>query len=348
LEPNFTFHWNVLAAWVFSIVLADFIYYWFHRHTHTINILWACHVTHHSTEEMNLSVAFRGNAFQRIFEYTYFLPMAMLGIPWEMFFLSHRILKVYQFFVHTRFVGKLGFLELFMVTPSNHRVHHGTQRKYLDRNHGGIFIIWDKLFGSFEEETDEVIYGLTKPVRTFNPITLNLHVYSEILANMKKARNWSDRLKLVFKEPGWKPDYMITPEDEFKEPAYLEKYDPKTPLNVMIYVILQAIVLVSVGLLIWKVAKLDVTQGWPLIIVGSFVVFSLVSINRTMEMKKWSKRSEVIRNIILVGFLVGVAVYFHIPAIVYLSIPLLALALASLFWIVVKRKTFYSYSLATS
>jgi uncharacterized membrane protein len=165
---------------------------------------------------------------------------------------------------------------------------------------------------------------------------------------MKKARNWSDRLKLVFKEPGWKPDYMITPEDEFKEPAYLEKYDPKTPLNVMIYVILQAIVLVSVGLLIWKVAKLDVTQGWPLIIVGSFVVFSLVSINRTMEMKKWSKRSEVIRNIILVGFLVGVAVYFHIPAIVYLSIPLLALALASLFWIVVKRKTFYSYSLATS
>lgn len=348
LEPNFTVHWNVLAAWVFSIVLADFIYYWFHRHTHTINILWACHVTHHSTEEMNLSVAFRGNAFQRIFEYTYFLPMAMLGIPWEMFFLSHRILKVYQFFVHTRFVGKLGFLELFMVTPSNHRVHHGTQRKYLDRNHGGIFIIWDKLFGSFEEETDEVIYGLTKPVRTFNPITLNLHVYSEILANMKKARNWSDRLKLVFKEPGWKPDYMITPEDEFKEPAYTEKYDPKTPLNVMIYVILQAIVLVSVGLLIWKVAKLDVTQGWPLIIVGSFVVFSLVSINRTMEMKKWSKRSEVIRNIILVGFLVGVAVYFHIPAIVYLSIPLLALALASLFWIVVKRKTFYSYSLATS
>jgi alkylglycerol monooxygenase len=344
----FTIHWNYLASWTLALVLVDFIYYWFHRHAHTLNILWACHVTHHSAEDMNLSVAFRGNAFQRIFEYIYFFPLAMLGMPWEIFFFCHRILKVYQFFVHTRFFGKLGFYEYLMVTPSSHRVHHGTERKYLDKNHGGIFIIWDKMFGSFVEEKEEPLYGLTKPVRTFNPITANIHVYSEIIQNVKKARTLSDKLKLIFYEPGWKPDYMKTPEDVFKEPAYTVKYNPNTPQNVMVYVGLQAIVLASVGLLIWKITKLDITQGWPLVIVGLFVIFSLVSINRTMEMKKWSKRSEVIRNVILVSFLISVGFFFKVSGVLYFSIPLLILSLASLIWIVVKRKTFYSDTLATS
>ncbi len=333
------------VAWAVSLVLVDLIYYWFHRHAHTIQIFWACHVTHHSAEEMNFSVSFRGNAFQRIFEYMYFLPLAMIGISWPMFFFCHRIMKVYQFLVHTRFIGKLGFLELFMVTPSNHRVHHGTQLKYIDKNHGGIFIIWDKLFGSFVEETEEPLYGLTKPVGSFNPITANIHVYRDIFQNIKNSRTIGDAFKILFKEPGWKPEYLRSPSDAITEPAYTEKYNPNTPFGVMVYVSLQALILASVGLIIWKVAKLDVTEGWPLFVSGFFLIFSLVSINRIMEMKKWSRRTEVIRNLILSAMFVGVLLYTDVKMISYFTVPLIFLSVLSLLWIVIRRKTFFDLSL---
>lgn len=341
-SPNFVVNWHALGAWTFSVVFADFIYYWFHRHCHEINLFWATHVTHHSTQEMNLSVAFRGNGLQRIFEYMYFLAMALLGIPWAMFLLSHRILKVYQFVVHTRFIGKLGFLEEFMVTPSNHRVHHGTQRKYLDRNHGGIFIIWDRMFGSFEWETDEPIYGLTKPVNSFNPITVNLHVFKDMLFQIFKCKSIGDIFKTIFGPPGWKPTYLQTPDDVFKEPAYMEKYDPKPPMGVMVYVALQAAVLMAVGLVIWKVAKINLEQDMTtLAILSAVIIFSLFSIDRTMEMKRWSRRTEVVRNVLFIIAFVLTLVYSNIPNIAMFAIPLIGLSFVSLLWIILKRKTFF-------
>ncbi|MBP7281822.1 MAG: sterol desaturase family protein [Leptospiraceae bacterium] len=340
-SPSFAVNWKALGGWTFSIILSDFIYYWFHRHCHTFNFLWATHVTHHSTQEMNLSVAFRGNGLQRIFEYTYYLAMAFLGIPWAMFLLSHRILKVYQFFVHTRYFGKLGILETFMVTPSNHRVHHGTQFKYLDKNHGGIFIIWDRLFGTYEDETDEPIYGLTKPINSFNPITENFHVYFDIFKNLFKVKSIKDGLGLFFNLPGWKPEYLRTPADEIKEPAYTEKYDPKPPMGVMIYIALQTFVLMAVGLVIWKFAKLDMEDGITFTIVSIIIVFSLFSINRTMEMKRWSRRTEVVRNALFVAIFIYFLKYSRLPNIEYFALPLTALSLISLLWILIKRKTFF-------
>lgn len=344
-SPSFVVNWHALGAWTFSVVLADFIYYWFHRHCHEINLFWATHVTHHSTQEMNLSVAFRGNGLQRIFEYMYFLVMALLGIPWAMFLLSHRILKVYQFVVHTRFIGKLGFLEEFMVTPSNHRVHHGTQRKYLDRNHGGILIIWDRMFGSFEWETDEPIYGLTKPVNSFNPITVNLHVFKDMFFQIFKCKSIGDVFKTIFGPPGWKPNYLQTPDDVFKEPAYTEKYDPKPPMGVMVYVALQAAVLMAVGLVIWKVAKINLEQDMTMLgILSAVIIFSLFSIDRTMEMKRWSRRTEVVRNVIFILAFVLTLLYSNIPNIAMFAIPLIGLSLVSLLWIIIKRKTFFDLS----
>ncbi|PJZ37477.1 sterol desaturase [Leptospira levettii] len=344
-SPSFVVNWHALGAWTFSVVLADFIYYWFHRHCHEINLFWATHVTHHSTQEMNLSVAFRGNGLQRIFEYMYFLVMALLGIPWAMFLLSHRILKVYQFVVHTRFIGKLGFLEEFMVTPSNHRVHHGTQRKYLDRNHGGIFIIWDRMFGSFEWETDEPIYGLTKPVNSFNPITVNLHVFKDLFFQIFKCKSIGDVFKTIFGPPGWKPTYLQTPDDVFKEPAYTEKYDPKPPMGVMVYVALQAAVLMAVGLVIWKVAKINLEQDMTMLgILSAVIIFSLFSIDRTMEMKRWSRRTEVVRNVLFIFAFVLTLLYSNIPNIAMFAIPLIGLSLVSLLWIIIKRKTFFDLS----
>ncbi|MDF3820242.1 sterol desaturase family protein [Leptospira sp. 96542] len=345
---TFSINWYALGVWSFAVVLADFIYYWFHRHCHEINLFWANHVTHHSTQEMNLAVAFRGNGLQRIFEYAYYLSMAVIGMPWEMFLLSHRILKVYQFLVHTRFVGKLGFFEEFMVTPSNHRVHHGTQKKYLDKNHGGIFIIWDRMFKSFEWETDEPIYGLTKPVNSFNPITVNLHVYKEMWDHIKKSRSFRDIWMVVFGPPGWKPEHLRTKDDEFKEPAYTEKYNPKAPIGVMVYVALQATVLLIVGLVIWKVAKLDLNDMTTLAILSVIIVFSLFSINRTMEMKRWSRRTEVVRNAIFILAFLITLFYSKIPNIELFAIPLISLSFVSLLWILIKRKTFFDLSNITN
>ena len=340
-SPSFAINWHALGSWTLALILTDFIYYWFHRHCHTFNFLWGTHVTHHSTQEMNLSVAFRGNGLQRIFEYTYFLPMAMLGIPWPMFLLCHRILKVYQFFVHTRYFGKLGIFEKFMVTPSNHRVHHGTQFKYLDKNHGGIFIIWDRLFNSFEDETDEPIYGLTKPINSFNPITVNFHVYYDILKNLFKVKTIGDAFGLFFKEPGWKPEYLRTQADIITEPAYTEKYNPVPPMGVIIYVALQTFVLMIVGLVIWKFAKLDLNDGITLALVSIVIVFSLFSINRTMEMKRWSRRTEVVRNVLFIGIFVYSLKFSSFPFIEYFAIPLTGLSIISLVWIMIKRKTFF-------
>lgn len=176
-EGGFVFSLENLLAWGFVLIAVDFIYYWFHRATHEVHFLWACHVTHHSSEEFNLTVALRQSMFQRIFEYAFNLPLALLGIPWWMFFVCHSILKIYQFWVHTRLVGKLGWMEKILLTPSHHRVHHGRDPEYLDKNHGGILILWDKWFGTYTEEKKEPIYGLTEPLPTFNPVWANFHVY---------------------------------------------------------------------------------------------------------------------------------------------------------------------------
>ncbi|TGM57839.1 sterol desaturase family protein [Leptospira adleri] len=200
-------HWDFknLCGWFFVFIAVDFVYYWFHRATHEINFLWACHVTHHSSEEFNLSVALRQSSFQRIFEYAFNLTIAFCGVPWQAFLLAHGVLKIYQFWVHTRLIGKLGLLEEILVTPSHHRVHHGRDPKYIDKNHGGILIFWDRIFGSFAREEEEPIYGLTKPVTTFDPVYTNLHVYEEIGDLMAKVRSWKDKILILLKAPGWRP-----------------------------------------------------------------------------------------------------------------------------------------------
>ncbi|MCB1193384.1 MAG: sterol desaturase family protein [Leptospiraceae bacterium] len=339
--PNFSIKIIPLLSWVAALVIVDFFYYWFHRLTHEINILWACHVTHHSSEEMNLSVSFRGNAFQRIFEYMFYLPLAVIGLPWVMFLLCHRIMKIYQFIVHTRYVGKLGFLEYFLVTPSSHRVHHGTEPKYLDRNHGGIFILWDKWFGTFEEEGNEPLYGITKPLNSFNPIWGNVHIYSDIIRDMKQARSWKDKLGIMFRKPGWKPDYLKTPEDELKVPAYTAKYNPIVPKWVTYYSFIQAVVVIFIGLATWKIADLEIMPVFLTISLFVYVLFGLVSINGILEKKSWANKAELIRNIIFASG--SVAIFsMKIFASMHVLLPyiflLAAISFSSVVVLISKRK----------
>ncbi|PJZ66314.1 sterol desaturase [Leptospira wolffii] len=265
-EDGFVFSLENLLAWGFVLIAVDFIYYWFHRATHEVHFLWACHVTHHSSEEFNLTVALRQSMFQRIFEYAFNLPLALLGIPWWMFFVCHSILKIYQFWVHTRLVGKLGWMEKILLTPSHHRVHHGRDPEYLDKNHGGILILWDKWFGTYTEEKKEPIYGLTEPLPTFNPVWANFHVYFSLWDLISRTPSWKDKIILIFKKPDWRP-VSLGGEKEIPEidRTKYRKYDPEIPNSWKIYGILQFILLAGASVYLLKLIKLGkVSTGFYL------------------------------------------------------------------------------------
>ncbi|MDV6235196.1 sterol desaturase family protein [Leptospira ellisii] len=273
-DGGFRFDPAAFAGWSFVFIAVDFVYYWFHRATHEINFLWACHVTHHSSEEFNLSVALRQSSFQRVFEYAFNLTIAFCGVPWQAFLLAHGILKIYQFWVHTRLIGKLGFLEEILVTPAHHRVHHGRDPKYIDKNHGGILIFWDRIFGSFAREEEEPVYGLTKPVTTFDPIFTNLHVYGEMWELLGRIPNWKDKLLFLIKPPGWRPAVLgasVLP-SPIDRNSY-RKYDPivsrkRKIFGVIEFVFWTIVSLVSIrffksgSLVLWKLIPLSFAVGF--------------------------------------------------------------------------------------
>ncbi|MCS6794667.1 MAG: sterol desaturase family protein [Raineya sp.] len=197
------FEWWV---WVLAFFADDFSFYWHHRLSHQIRILWAAHSNHHSSQDYNLAIALRQSWTEGFYKFLFYAWMPFIGIPPVMVFTMTSISLIYQFFLHTQMVKKLGFLEYFMNTPSHHRVHHGVNLKYLDKNHGGVLIIWDKLFGTFEPEQEKVVYGLTKNIQTHNPLLIATAEFKNIYKDLKKAPKFSDKLKYLFFPPGWSHD----------------------------------------------------------------------------------------------------------------------------------------------
>lgn len=190
-------------AWVLLFVADDLAYYWFHRVSHEVRLFWGSHVVHHSSQHYNLSTALR-QTWVPMTSFPFWIPLALIGIPPWMIILQQSISLTYQFFIHTERVGTLPRpIELILNTPSHHRAHHGSNQIYLDKNYGGIMIIWDRLFGSFQPETERVRYGLTKNIETHNPIRVATHEYVSMIRDVRNARTWRDRLGFVFKGPGW-------------------------------------------------------------------------------------------------------------------------------------------------
>jgi sterol desaturase/sphingolipid hydroxylase (fatty acid hydroxylase superfamily) len=200
-------------SWVIAIAGVDLAYYFSHRFVHRVNVGWAAHQAHHSSEYMNFGTALR-QKWNPWFEFFFFLPLPFLGIaPWVIY-LAFGFNLIYQFFVHTEVVGKLWRpLELVMNTPSHHRVHHGSDPEYLDKNYAGIFIVWDRMFGSFVEEKQRPTYGLTKPVETYNLLKLQYGDYAQIVRNVRASSRWRDKLGYLFGPPGWEPkDHVPDPD----------------------------------------------------------------------------------------------------------------------------------------
>ncbi|MDP3848557.1 MAG: sterol desaturase family protein [Pseudomonas sp.] len=196
-----------LWVWLLAFVLYDFCYYWNHRLGHERNVLWAAHSVHHQSEDYNLSTALRQSSSGFIFGWIFYLPMALLGVP-PLVFLSVAALNLlYQFWVHTRHIPKLGWFEWVFVTPSNHRAHHAQNAVYMDRNYGGVFILWDRLFGTFQEELDEqpVVFGVTTPLASWNPLWANLQFYAQLWHDAARAEAISDKLRIWFMPTGWRP-----------------------------------------------------------------------------------------------------------------------------------------------
>ncbi|MCB1321622.1 MAG: sterol desaturase family protein [Leptospiraceae bacterium] len=311
-------------VWVALLVTVDFIYYWFHRATHEIRFFWAFHVTHHSSEEFNLTVALRQCAFQRMLEYPFYFPLALLGVPWPMFFLCHGILKIYQFWVHTRHIGKLGVLESFMLTPSHHRVHHARDPQYIDRNHGGIFIIWDRMFGTYAEEIEEPNYGLTTNLASFNPLRANLHVLAEMWRDVRQTRRLRDKLRVLYRAPGWRPDDLGGPRAAAEVPVDYQKYNPVLSKSEQMYVLIQFLLTLGVAFGFLQAARAGLSV-WLAVPWSIFAVYALTSIGIVLDRRTIAVWTESVRHALMLLALPIIHVSGHLTdiALLLLLMPIL-------------------------
>lgn len=232
---------NAWWVWLGGLLLYDFLYYWLHRCGHETAILWAAHVVHHQSECYNLTTALRQTSTGPLLAWIFYLPLAFLGVPIETFVIISMVDLLYQFWVHTELIGKLGWFDRVFVSPSNHRVHHATNDIYLDKNYGGILILWDRLFGTFIEERDDekVVYGTRSPLRSWSPVKANTEVYESVLRDARRASNWFDRIRIWFKHPGWQPDDVAKNFPHAPFVLHHPNYEPPLPLSWKWYCFIQ-------------------------------------------------------------------------------------------------------------
>ncbi|MEM8815664.1 MAG: sterol desaturase family protein [Pseudomonadota bacterium] len=244
-----------ILLWVLAAVAWDFCYYWFHRCSHEVSVLWAAHAVHHQSEDYNLSTALRQTSTGFLFGWVFYLPLFLLGFPLEAMLAVNAVNLIYQFWVHTQHVGRLGILDRILVTPSNHRVHHARNDSYIDKNYGGIFILWDRLFGTFaDERADEaVVFGVRKPLESWNPFWANLQVYESLWFDARHTARWPDKLKVWFARTGWRPSDVSQRFPERSEPAALtSRYDPAIGNGLGRYALWQFLAAVALTLAIGR------------------------------------------------------------------------------------------------
>jgi sterol desaturase/sphingolipid hydroxylase (fatty acid hydroxylase superfamily) len=258
--------WAVDSAWswLFALLLYDLCYYWKHRFGHTVALMWAAHVVHHQSEDYNLSTALRQSSSDSLLGWLFYLPLALLGVPPLMFGVVALIDLLYQYWVHTQQIGKLGGFDRWFCSPSNHRVHHAVNQRYLDKNYGGILIVWDRLFGSFADEdpAEPCVYGTRAPLRSWNPLWANLHTYRDLLVDAWHARAWSDKARVFFMHPGWRPADVAKawPKPEFAIESLRRHDPPLTHRDAAVASLLFGAALGATALFLWHAHRLGLAQ----------------------------------------------------------------------------------------
>lgn len=230
--------WTMQSAWqwIVAFVAYDFCYYWKHRYGHEWRILWASHAAHHQSEEFNLSTALRQTGTDYI-GFVFYIPLFFIGIPAPALITIGSLNLIYQFWVHTEHIRRLGQLEWILVTPSNHRVHHARNPEYIDKNYAGVFIVWDRLFGTFQDERADLPceYGVTGGLRSWNPLWANVHVWWDTAVLAWRTRSIADKFKIWFMPPAWMPPDLATPPKAWHAP----KFDPPAPRSRRVYALIQ-------------------------------------------------------------------------------------------------------------
>ena len=323
---------NSWFTWIFAFVIYDFFYYWFHRISHERQIFWASHVAHHQSEDYNLSTALRQTGTGAFVSWVFYIPMFLIGIPSYVFISVASLNLIYQFWVHSEHIPKLGWFENYFVTASNHRVHHAQNEQYIDKNYGGVFIIWDRMFGThkIEDENEPCIYGIRGTLNTFNPIWANLHVYVKIMREMWSSRDWKDKLYAPFARTGWSPkslSYQIE-KDNFNAESF-KKFNPVISKQHKIYALFQYLFITYIFLAFIQSGYLNYAELWVTI---SMAAFTMYCTSIWLDGKKGT-RIEIVRLVLCVS--IGIYAYLQISlsaiaisvliysAINFLSLPLI-------------------------
>ena len=250
---------EVWSTWLLAFLLYDFSYYWKHRLCHERTLLWASHVVHHQSEDYNLGTALRQTSSSFLLSWVFYIPMFTIGVPADVFIAVAAVNLLYQFWVHTEHIGSLGVLDRILVTPSNHRVHHACNAEYIDANYGGIFILWDRIFGTYRAERADLppVYGTRSPMRSWNPLWANLEVYAQMLRDTWQTPKIADKWRVWISRTGWRPVDVAARSNAWKATdADHEKYATNAPLPYRGFAVVQFFVLALTTL--WVV--LDIHQ----------------------------------------------------------------------------------------
>jgi alkylglycerol monooxygenase len=291
---------HAVAAWVVAFVAVDFIYYWWHRLSHRVNLLWSAHAVHHQSEDYNLAVALRQGVLTPFTSLPFLLPLALLGIPPLVYIAAESFSTLYQFWIHTELVGRLGPLEKVLNTPSHHRVHHARNPAYIDRNYGAVLIVWDRLFGTYAPEEAPPIYGLTRPLRSFNSLWAELQPLSELVGWTRHAPRLRDRLRV----------WLSPPERSFawagadaKLALDAAKFDvPLAPtLRRYLLVNFALVVVLTFLLMLWGGGL-----SGPVLAGGvALVLLGMLSLGGLVEARRWARPLEIARVALTALALVG-------------------------------------------
>ncbi|MGH2664303.1 sterol desaturase family protein [Flavobacterium sp.] len=330
----FTLEASVLT-YVIAFIVIDFYGYWNHRWSHQINFFWNKHAIHHSSEEFNLSCALRQSVSTFVNLFTFLLlPAALLGVPATVIAITLPIQFFVQFWYHTRYINKLGFLEKIIVTPSHHRVHHAINPEYMDKNHSQVFIIWDKLFGTFQEELPEIpaVFGITRPAETWNPIKINFQHLWVLIRDAWHAEDWKDKFRIWFMPTGWRPEGFDEkyPIHKIDNVFNFEKFGTENSNKLIYWSLTQMFAtLLLISYLFDNIAKI----GLPNIFVyGTFIFVTVYSYTELMDKNKFSFLWEIIRYIFAIGIITYYGDWFGLNTVIpfgtYIVMTYLTLSLA--------------------
>ena len=342
LHSNFALMQIELTAMNFIILLlsVDFLFYWFHRWGHEINILWAAHSPHHSSEEFNLAVGLRASLTQRLLSFSMFWPLTLIGFEPNHIYIATGVHLMLGYWHHTKLIPKLGWFEFLFNTPSHHRVHHGTNEQYLDKNYAEILIIWDRLFGTFEEEKEEVRYGILRHPDTYSTYGINFHFWSMLWQDCKETKSWWNKIRLWFMPLGWRPDDVSfrtkvsptalgTPKD----------FNIKAHNNSKLYLIIQ-LVTVLFFMFIAITPKFELSASFK-IIAGLLVFYNIESWKYFLDSRKKGLIHPILSTV-----LIAVCLVFMSSTITQIHentfFAIVILMLSNLMRVIILRNSLYS------